>query len=118
MTMNCEDVEMLLADALGDELADADRAAFEAHLAECERCRREYETTRAAVQSMRALPGPQRVTVRREGDRSAKALRRAVAYGTVLASFNVEAFSLDRLRKIDNSDVEERLGLFRNMLSF
>lgn len=67
--MNCEDFEPLLADALGDELSDADRAAFDAHLAECGRCRREYETTRAAVESLRALPGPRRVMVRREGDR-------------------------------------------------
>jgi len=67
--MNCTDFEVLLADALGDELSVADRPAFEAHLAECEKCRREYETALRTVTTMRELSGPARVTVRREGDR-------------------------------------------------
>ncbi len=67
--MNCTDFEVLLADALGDELSVADRPAFEAHLAECEKCRREYETALRTVTTMRALPGPARATVRREGNR-------------------------------------------------
>ena len=67
--MNCEHSDMLMADALGNELSPSDRSAFEDHLAECERCRHEYETARAAVETMRALPGPPRVIVRREGDR-------------------------------------------------
>lgn len=67
--MNCKDFEMLMADALGDELAPADRPGFEAHLAECERCRHEYETSRKAITAMRALPGPQRVRVERRGRR-------------------------------------------------
>ncbi|MCG8405266.1 MAG: zf-HC2 domain-containing protein [Phycisphaerales bacterium] len=67
--MNCQEFETLLSDALGGELAERDRPVFETHLAECERCRLEYETSRAAVQSMRELPGPARVAVSREGDR-------------------------------------------------
>lgn len=67
--MNCEDIEMLMAEALGDELSPADRPAFEAHLVECDRCRREYESARQAVATMRALPGSKRVTVKREGNR-------------------------------------------------
>lgn len=67
--MNCNDVETLMADALGDELSPADRPAFEAHLGDCPKCRGEYETARRAVATMRELPGPARVTVRREGDR-------------------------------------------------
>ena len=66
---DCEDFEMLTADALGNELSEADRPAFEAHLAQCEKCRREYETASRTVSMMRALPGPTRVTIRREGDR-------------------------------------------------
>jgi anti-sigma factor RsiW len=69
MTMSCKEYESLMADALGDELSPEDRPAFEAHLASCERCRREYETSREAVAAMRTLPGPQRVAVHREGDR-------------------------------------------------
>lgn len=67
--MNCTDFEVLLADALGDELSAVDRPVFEAHLAECEKCRREYETALRTVTTMRALPGPARATVRREGNR-------------------------------------------------
>jgi hypothetical protein len=65
----CEDFEGLMADALGDELAPADRSAFEAHLAQCAQCRQEYESLRQTVGTMRDLPGPTRVSVRREGSR-------------------------------------------------
>jgi len=67
--MKCEDFERLLADALGNELADADRAAFEVHLAECDGCRREYEGNAAALQALKRMVGPQEVRVRREGER-------------------------------------------------
>ena len=67
--MKCEDFEQLLADALGDELAEADRAAFEAHLAECDACRQEYKSNAAAVQALKGMAGPQEVRVRREGER-------------------------------------------------
>ncbi len=67
--MTCEDFEMLMADALGGELSPADRPVFEAHLAECEDCRREYESASKTVSTMRELPGPERLTIRREGDR-------------------------------------------------
>ena len=67
--MKCEDFQMLLADALGGELSDADRPAFEAHTAQCPRCRAEYESMSGAVRSLRALPEPQAVSVRRVGDR-------------------------------------------------
>lgn len=67
--MNCQEFEILMADALGDELSPADRPAFEAHLAQCARCREEYESAGRAVETMRTLPGPRRVNVRREGDR-------------------------------------------------
>lgn len=67
--MNCKEIELLLADAVGDELRDADRAAFDTHLAECESCRREYETLRGAMHAMRGVSTPARVSVRREGDR-------------------------------------------------
>jgi len=67
--MNCEEIEPLMADAWGDELSPQDLPAFEAHLASCQRCRGEYETGRAAVERMRALPSPRKVTLRREGNR-------------------------------------------------
>ena len=67
--MNCEDFQMLLADALGGELSDADRPAFEVHIAACPRCRAEYESMSGAVRSLQALPEPHPVSVRRVGDR-------------------------------------------------
>lgn len=67
--MNCEDFEMVMADALGDELAEGDRDAFQAHLAACESCRREYESLRRGVDATRTLAGPRRVRVQRDGDR-------------------------------------------------
>jgi sugar/nucleoside kinase (ribokinase family) len=44
------------------------------------------------------------------------ALHQAIAYGTIVASYNVEDFSLDRLREIERSDIETRLQHFRTML--
>ncbi|MFH1111182.1 MAG: zf-HC2 domain-containing protein [Planctomycetota bacterium] len=67
--MKCEDFQMLLADALGGELSDADRPAFQAHLAQCAPCRAEYESMSRAVRSLQALPEPRAVSVRRVGDR-------------------------------------------------
>ncbi len=45
-------------------------------------------------------------------------LRRGVVYGSVLASYNVEAFSLERLRTLTQNDIEERYRSFRLMSQF
>ncbi|MFZ1218922.1 MAG: PfkB family carbohydrate kinase [Chthoniobacterales bacterium] len=45
-------------------------------------------------------------------------LRRAVIYGSVLASFNVEAFSLERMRTLTQEEIRARYDLFRAMTSF
>src|SRR3954464_6774105 len=42
-------------------------------------------------------------------------LRRAVIYGSVLASFNVEAFSLERLRTLRMEEVQARYRVFKAM---
>ncbi len=47
-----------------------------------------------------------------------QALKEALAYGTVTASFTVEDFSLDRLEKLDRSLVDQRFKDYRQMLSF
>lgn len=44
--------------------------------------------------------------------------RRAVAYGSAIASFNVESFSYNRLKEIEMEDIENRLLLFRQMTRF
>lgn len=67
--MNCENFQMLLADALGGELSDADRPAFEAHITQCSQCRHEYESMSGAVRSLQSLPDPQPIIVRRVGGR-------------------------------------------------
>jgi sugar/nucleoside kinase (ribokinase family) len=45
-------------------------------------------------------------------------LRKAVIFGSVLASFNVEAFSLNRLRRLTNEEIDERYEMFRVMSQF
>jgi sugar/nucleoside kinase (ribokinase family) len=45
-------------------------------------------------------------------------LRRAVIYGSVLASFCVEAFSLERLRKLTQDEIAQRYQIFRSMSQF
>lgn len=45
-------------------------------------------------------------------------LRRAMAYGTVVASFTVEDFGLNRLKQIDRSAIDQRLEQYRAMLAF
>lgn len=42
-------------------------------------------------------------------------LRLGVVYGSVLASFNVESFSLDRLKGLSDADIEARFQLFREL---
>ena len=52
------------------------------------------------------------------GDYSSKNLRQAVIYGSVMASFNVEAFSLDRLRSLDNTQIHTRFKEFKQLTHF
>ncbi len=51
-----------MADALGGELAEADRPLFEGHLAMCATCRDEYRSLVGAVDQMRSLPGSIRIS--------------------------------------------------------
>lgn len=67
--MNCEDFQMLLADALGGELSETDRPAFEAHVAHCATCRREYDSMSGIIGGLQSLPDPPNVSVRRAGGR-------------------------------------------------
>jgi sugar/nucleoside kinase (ribokinase family) len=45
-------------------------------------------------------------------------LRKGVVYGSVLASYNVEAFSLERLRTLTYQDIEDRYRMFKLMSHF
>jgi sugar/nucleoside kinase (ribokinase family) len=52
------------------------------------------------------------------GNFEPRTLKTAMAYGIVVASFTVEDFSLDRLRKIERADIQRRMEEYRKMLSF
>ena len=56
--------------------------------------------------------------ITKTGDLSFENFKRAVAYGSVVASFTVEDFSLDRLRRLTNSEIEERYEVFKKLLKF
>jgi sugar/nucleoside kinase (ribokinase family) len=45
-------------------------------------------------------------------------LRKAVIYGSVIASYCVEDFSLTRLQSLTESEINERYGLFKSMSHF
>ena len=45
-------------------------------------------------------------------------LKTAMAYGTVVASFNVEDFSLRRLLRTDRDQINQRLESYRSMMAF
>jgi cytidine kinase len=52
------------------------------------------------------------------GKVNATTLRNAVIYGSVIASFNVEAFSLGRLQTLTPADIDNRYQAFRQMSHF
>ncbi len=52
------------------------------------------------------------------GDLSIKSLRQAVVHGTVVASFTVEDFSIDRLRQLSSEEVDERYDTMRLLTHF
>ena len=45
------------------------------------------------------------------------AIKRALAYGTIVASYNIESFSLARLREISRNEIDNRLNEYRMMLN-
>ncbi len=47
-----------------------------------------------------------------------RAIRRALAYGTIVASFNIEAFSLQRLTEISRHDIDQRLDEYAECVRF
>ena len=46
------------------------------------------------------------------------ALRQAIVMGSVMASFTVERFSVDRLRSIERKDIADRFRLFKRLTHF
>ena len=56
--------------------------------------------------------------VRVEGKHDERALRRAMAYGSVMASFNVEDFGTERVASLSEDEVAERLAAFKALTHF
>ena len=44
--------------------------------------------------------------------------RRAMVYGSVLGSYAVEKFSVDRLKELTSDEVNERIRQFRELTAF
>ena len=53
-----------------------------------------------------------------EGEPDEATLRRAMGYGTVLASFNVEEFGTERVSGLSREEIEERLATLHAMTQF
>ncbi|MFQ5931759.1 MAG: PfkB family carbohydrate kinase [Nitrospiraceae bacterium] len=52
------------------------------------------------------------------GNLSESAIRQAIIFGSVMASFNVEAFSLNRLRVLDYKEIQLRFREFKQLTHF
>ena len=66
--MNCEQFMDQLAEALGDELPPTMQSEFDTHVASCTKCRREYQSMRDTMSTLRQLPPAPEVSVRRLDD--------------------------------------------------
>lgn len=53
-----------------------------------------------------------------QGNFEPRTLKEALAYGILVASYNVEDFSLERLKGIERADLDRRMQAYRKMLSF
>ncbi len=51
------------------------------------------------------------------GDISFDSIRKAIAYGTIVASYNIECFSLERLDSLTRQDINQRLAVYSKMLA-
>jgi sugar/nucleoside kinase (ribokinase family) len=53
-----------------------------------------------------------------DGELDEADLRRAMGYGTVLASFNVEEFGTERVSRLSREEIDERFEALRGMTQF
>jgi sugar/nucleoside kinase (ribokinase family) len=52
------------------------------------------------------------------GDLSEEGLRQAIVFGSVMASFNVEDFSLNRMKRLEYREIEARYSSFKSLTNF
>jgi sugar/nucleoside kinase (ribokinase family) len=53
-----------------------------------------------------------------QGRTDGAAMRRALVYGSVMASFAVEDFSLKRLLRLTPAEIDERYAAFQDLMKF
>jgi sugar/nucleoside kinase (ribokinase family) len=53
-----------------------------------------------------------------DGDRDPEVLRRAMAYGTAMASFNVEEFGVERVARLTSEEIAERVAELQRITHF
>jgi sugar/nucleoside kinase (ribokinase family) len=56
--------------------------------------------------------------VAQTGDLSFESMKRAVIYGSAMASFCVEKFSIERLKGLSNKEIKERVAQFVELVNF
>lgn len=56
--------------------------------------------------------------IAKTGDTSFANMKKAIVYGSVMASFCVEEFSIERLTKLDDEQIGDRLEAFKSLMSF
>ncbi|MDR1493871.1 MAG: PfkB family carbohydrate kinase [Planctomycetaceae bacterium] len=56
--------------------------------------------------------------IAQQGKSDGETIRQAIAYGAIVASFQVEGFGAERLLQISKADIDERLEKFRRMIGF
>ncbi len=54
----------------------------------------------------------------KSGDLSEEGLRQAIIYGSVMASFNVEDFSLNRMKRLEYNEISSRFRSFKSLTHF
>jgi len=52
------------------------------------------------------------------GDLSEEGIRQAIVFGSVMASFNVEQFSLERMKRLEYHEIESRYKALKSLTSF
>jgi len=52
------------------------------------------------------------------GDTSFDTIKQAIVMGTVMASFNVEEFSINRIKKLGYGEIKERYSAFKGLMQF
>ena len=52
------------------------------------------------------------------GDLSESSIRKAMMFGTVIASFNIEDFSINRQKSVQFAEIEERYQELQEIVNF